>query len=498
MRFSYSSAKPASAACDLLVIGVFEGAVETPAVRQVDAALHGHLSVHLKDEEFTGAEGSLLSIHSHGKIPARKVVLLGLGKPAAFSAERLRRATGRAVKIASSGKAGLMALSLPLKKLGAQDAVQTCVEGAWLATYTFDRYKKDDGKKKKKVLETLTLLHEGLSAAAIRNGEALGTLTSEAAGRARDLVNTPSLDMTPKAVAAEAEKISKASSGRVKLKTFDRTALEKMGCGGILGVAQGSMHEPYMIHFKYSPKGRAKKRIVLVGKGVTFDSGGLSLKPADSMMDMKIDMAGAAAVVGVFSVLSRLNLPLEIHGIAALVENMPSATAIRPGDIVKTMSGKTIEILNTDAEGRVILADALFYGTKQKPDMMIDLATLTGACMVALGHDVAGLMSTDKKLTQRLLAASERTGEAAWELPLVPEYAEMVKSRHADVKNITGGRYGGAITAGLFLKEFVGETPWTHLDIAGPAYNERDYPDYRAWGASGFGVRLLLDFLRSL
>ena len=218
----------------------------------------------------------------------------------------------------------------------------------------------------------------------------------------------------------------------------------------------------------------------------------------DGMMDMKIDMGGAAAVLAIFRALATLKLPIEVHGIAAMVENMPSGTAIRPGDIVKTMSGKTIEILNTDAEGRVTLADSLFYGTTLKPDLMIDIATLTGACMVALGHDISGLMTDDDKLAARLAQASEASGELLWRLPLFEGYADQVKSRHADLKNIGGGRYGGAITAGLFLKEFVGETPWAHLDIAGPAYNEKDYQDERSWGASGYGARLLLEFLRRL
>ena len=500
MRIEYAKQAPTDLKADVLIVGVFEGQKASPAVKRLDAALGGHLSLHVKDDEFGGKELSSLAMHAHGKIPAKKIVLLGLGASKGFTAERLRRAAGAAVKTATAMKARSAAISLPFEKAicPPAEAAQAMIEGFFLAAYRFEKYRFNDGKKKEKRLETMiAVLPPSFTEARMKTAEEHARALAEASGFARDLVNTPALDMTPKHLVEEAGKVA-ASSPRIRLKTFDRAALQKMGCGGILAVAQGSQHEPYMLHLTYRPHGKTKKRIVLVGKGVTFDSGGLSLKPSEGMMDMKIDMAGAAAVLGVFKALAKLEPNVEVHGIAGLVENMPSGTAIRPGDIVRTMSGKTIEILNTDAEGRVTLADTLFYGSKLKPDMMIDLATLTGACMVALGQNVAGLMSNDAKLAQKLLEASSASGEQLWELPLVPEYAEMVKSKHADLKNITGGRYGGAITAGLFLKEFVGETPWAHLDIAGPAHEEKDHPDYRVWGASGFGVRLMLEYLMKL
>ena len=495
MRIFRSASLPHQTEAGLLVIGVFESSELAAPVAKIDGLLGGHLKEHVSSEDFKGKEGALLSMHTHGKIPARKVLLLGLGEKKAFTARKFRTAAARAVRAAEAQKTASLALWLPFDRPESADVAKAAAEGASLAAYRFTAYKKDAKTK----LEEVAML--GPSRLSVKTFDAaleLGTQFAAASLYARDLVNTPSLDMTPRHLAKEAEKLAEATPNRITLKTYGRAELKKMGCGGILAVAQGSEHEPQFVHLKYRPVGKAKKRVVLVGKGVTFDSGGLSIKPADAMMDMKIDMAGAAAVLAVFKVLPLLKLPIEVHGLAALVENMPSGTAIRPGDIVETMSGKTIEILNTDAEGRVTLADALHYGTTLKPDLMVDLATLTGACMVALGQDLSALMTDDEKLSTRLHGAGEAAGEPLWRLPLVPEYAELIKSRHADVKNIGGGRYGGAITAGLFLKEFVGATPWAHLDIAGPAYNEKDYNDERSWGASGYGARLLLEFLKKL
>ncbi len=496
MRITRSIALPHDVKADLLVVGVFEGSEITP-LSKIDGALGGHLAAHVKEEEFKAKPGATLTIHTHAKLPYRKLTLLGLGERKGFDLRRLRSATACASRAASASKAKTLALWLPFDKAGAKaaEAVQAAAEGLLLGSYRYDRYKED--KKAKRVEEAVLLTAASVNAKLFERAVVEAEAFAGASAYARDLVNTPALEMHPASFVQEALALT-IGQKRFSVKIFGRAELEKMGCGGVLAVAQGSAHEPKMIHLTYKPAVKARKRVVLVGKGVTFDSGGLSIKPADGMMDMKIDMAGAAAVLAVFKALSVLKLPIEVHGIAAMVENMPSGTAIRPGDIVKTMSGKTIEILNTDAEGRVTLADSLFYGSQLKPDLMIDLATLTGACMVALGQDLAGLMTDDHKLASRLVSAGETAGEPLWRLPLYADYAELVKSRHADVKNIGGGRYGGAITAGLFLKEFVGETPWAHLDIAGPAYAEKDHADERSWGASGYGARLLLEFLRKL
>ncbi len=494
MRITRSTALPQEVKADILVVGVFEGSEITP-ISKLDVALGGHVFVHVKEEEFKASVGATLTMHTHGKLPYRKLALLGLGDRKGFQLNRLRSAAARAAKMASASKAKSLALWIPLEKASSKtaEALQAAAEGLLLGGYRYEKYKED---KNKPVEEAFLLVASNVNAAVFAKAITEAGAVADAAMYARHLVNTPALDMHPATFVQEALALA-VGQKRMSIKIFGRKELQDMGCGGILAVAQGSAHEPKMVHIAYKPP-NAKKRVVLVGKGVTFDSGGLSLKPAEGMIDMNIDMAGAAAVLAVFRALTVLKLPVEVHGIAALVENMPSGTAIRPGDIVKTMSGKTIEILNTDAEGRVTLADALFYGSELKPDMLIDLATLTGACMVALGQDIAGLMTDDDKLAARLEQAATASGEHLWRLPLFSEYAELVKSRHADVKNIGGGRYGGTITAGLFLKEFVGATPWAHLDIAGPAYNEKDYNDERSWGASGYGVRLLLELLRKM
>ncbi len=494
MRIFRSKLQPHEAAADLLVVGAFEGAELAAPLAKLDALIGGHLKAHVEAEEFKARNGSTLAMHTHGKLPQRKLLVLGLGDRKTFTTADLRAAAARAVRAAEAQHAKKLALWLPLDKVGpAAEAIKALAEGAMLAGYRYEKYKED---KNGRLEELFVLGPSTLAPKAFDAALGLGMLFADASMYARDLVNTPALDMHPATFVQEALTLA-VGQKRMSITVYGRPELQKMGCGGILAVAQGSMHEPKMVHLAYKPA-NAKKRVVLVGKGVTFDSGGLSIKPADGMMDMKIDMAGAAAVLAVFKALPFLKLPIEVHGIAALVENMPSGTAIRPGDIVKTMSGKTIEILNTDAEGRVTLADTLFYGTTLKPDLMVDLATLTGACMVALGQDISGLMTDDNKLAGRLEDAAQAAGEPVWRLPLFADYAELVKSRHADVKNIGGGRYGGAITAGLFLKEFVGETPWAHLDIAGPAYNEKDYNDERSWGASGYGARLLLEFLKKI
>lgn len=505
MRITRSTVLPQEAKADMLVVGIFEGSESAPPLAKLDALLgpaqrgagnRGHLALHVKEEDFKAKEGATLTIHTHGKLPFRKLAVLGLGDRKGFDVRRLRRGAAHAAKLASASKAKTLALWLPLDKTDAKtaEAVQAAAEGLLLGAYRYDRYKED--KKAKPLEEAVLLTAASVNAKVFEKAVSEAEAFAGATMYARNLVNTPALDMHPATFVQEALALA-VGQKRFSIKIYGRTELQKMGCGGILAVAQGSAHEPKMIHMTYKPP-NAKKRIVLVGKGVTFDSGGLSIKPADGMTDMKIDMAGAAAVLAVFRALATLKIPVEVHGIAAMVENMPSGTAYRPGDIVKTMSGKTIEILNTDAEGRVTLADTLFYGSKLKPDLMIDLATLTGAAMVALGHDIAALMTDDEKLAARLAQASLASGEHLWRLPLFEGYAEHVKSRHADLKNISSVRYGGAITAGLFLKEFVGETPWAHLDIAGPAYNEKDYQDERSWGASGYGARLLLEFLRRL
>ncbi len=317
-------------------------------------------------------------------------------------------------------------------------------------------------------------------------------LAAEATCFARDLINEPANHVTATALAEAARAIAREAGLRVRV--FDRAACEKMGMGAFLGVNRGSVEPPQFIHLAYVPRGTARRRIALIGKGITFDSGGLDLKTAEGMERMKGDMSGAAAVLGVLKVLPRIRPPVEVHGLVAATDNMPSGSATKPGDVLRAMSGKTIEVNNTDAEGRLTLADAIAYARQEvKPDEIVDIATLTGAVSVALGSLCAGSMSNDAALQRRVLAAGERVGERLWPLPLIEEYREGLRSEVADLRN-TGPRPGGAITAGLFIREFAGNTPWVHLDIAGAAFTDKDLP-YAPKGGVGFGARTLLEFV---
>jgi leucyl aminopeptidase len=311
---------------------------------------------------------------------------------------------------------------------------------------------------------------------------------------ARDLVNEPPSVATARFLGAQAQNHCRGRGLTVQV--WNKKKIESMKLAGLLAVNRGSLEEPRFIRIHYQPKGKAKKRIALIGKGITFDSGGLSLKPSKSMETMKLDMAGGAAVIAAMSCLPELEIDVEVTGYVPTTDNLPGHNAQKPGDVIRYMNGKTIEVLNTDAEGRLILADALALAAQQKPDYMINLATLTGACMTALGNQVGGLFSNHQPLANSLLQCSQEAGEKLWQLPLVKEYKELIKSSVADMKNI-GGAHGGAITAALILQEFVGDTPWAHLDIAGPAFAESDSA-LCPKGGTGFGVRTLIRFLTSL
>jgi leucyl aminopeptidase len=363
------------------------------------------------------------------------------------------------------------------------------VEGAILGTYTFDRYKRE--KADKAVEELRVLAPQGRVAREVEAGARRGEIFAGATWFARDLVNAPANDVHPAHLAEVAAQVAKEAG--LTLKVYDRAECAEMGMGAFLGVAAGSEQPPKFIHLTYTPA-RPKKRVAVIGKGVTFDAGGLDLKTADGMLRMKDDMSGAAAVLGLMRALPQLAPSVEVHGLIAATENMPSGSAIRPGDVLRAMNGTTIEIGNTDAEGRLTLADALCYAREHvKPDEMIDMATLTGACVVALGPLCSGLLANDHALAGRLLHAAAAAGESVWRLPLIDEYREGLKSEVADINNV-GPRGGGAITAALFLKEFAGDTPWAHFDIAGPAFTERDTP-LAPKGATGVAVRTILTYL---
>lgn len=503
MKIEVSLADITKAKVDLLVINEFEGVREpSGATATANKALGGLIYDLAAAEHFEGKEGQVLLFHAHGKIPAARVAVLGLGKRDEFSLDTVRRLG--AVLIRKARDVGAKSVGTILHGAGVgglepTEAARSLAEGIHLGAYRFLRYRGEEAKKaaEREVKEVKIIIREKGKAAAVRAGIAQGELIAEGVTFARDLVNEPAAKMKPGDLAEVGRELR---GNGISVELFDEEQLRQMGTGAFLGVAQGSDEPPFLVHLIYQPKHLTKKRpkVAIVGKAITFDTGGLSLKPAEAMETMKLDMAGAAAILGLFKILPRLAPAIEVHGIFAACENMPSGKALRPGDILHSLAGKTIEVTNTDAEGRLTLADALTLAVRLKPDAIVDLATLTGACMVALGQEVAGLMGNNERLVAAIKESAKRAGEKVWELPLVKEYKEeYLKSEVADLRNAPKSRYGGAIAAGLFLAEFVGDTSWVHLDIAGPAWAERETP-LCPKGGTGFGVATLAEWLTSL
>jgi leucyl aminopeptidase len=478
---------------DAIVVGVYaEEKTLRDAAARVDKALGGQLSEVLQAERFSAKPAHITHLHTAGRIPAGRVVVAGLGKRADLTLETVRRAASAALRRARDLGAKSAAIEVLGDRLPARSRAHAVTEGSLLGAYTFDRYKKEKAEKR---VETLTVVEaDGRRRREVTEGARTGEVFADATCFARDLVNSPANDVHPTYLAKVAGEIAKAA--KLGVKVFDRAECEKMGMGLFLGVAAGSEQPPKFIHLSYTPSGRKRRRVAVIGKGITFDSGGLDLKSAEGMLRMKNDMSGAAAVLAIMRALPRLAPQVEVHGLIAATENMPSGSAIRPGDVLRAMNGTTVEIGNTDAEGRLTLADALCYAIdKINAEEMVDMATLTGACVVALGPLCSGLFANDQRLAERLLTAAENAGERVWQLPLIDEYRENLKSDVADFNNV-GPRGGGAITAGLFLKEFAGDRPWAHLDIAGPAFVEKDTPTGPK-GASGAPVRTMLCYLMS-
>ncbi|MEK6777875.1 MAG: leucyl aminopeptidase [bacterium] len=482
---------------DLLVVGIFEDdkKLKGPAA-EVNAALKNALQGVMRDENFKGEFEKTLLVHPLGRISAKRVCLIGLGKSKEFTTDRHRRAFARMVQAAKNVQAE--SLLSPFfgwegKALTDKELSKTATEGVLLGTYSFEKYKK---KEKKHGLRNVSfMLEAGMSGTRIQAGIREGTVAAQATNFARDLVNEPGNVINPVALANTARQIAKKAG--LSCRILNVKQISKLGMGAYLGVAQGSINPPRFIHLTYRPRGKsAKKSIAIVGKGITFDSGGLSIKPSDSMQTMKIDKSGACTVLAVMQSLPQIRPNVTVHGIIAAAENMPGGRAQRPDDIVRTMNGKTIEVLNTDAEGRLTLADALCYAGRLKPYQMIDLATLTGACVVALGEYTSGVMGNDQAFIDKFLKSAKDAGEQMWPLPFDDNMKEKLKSSVADLKNI-GNRYGGAITAGMFLREFVGDIPWIHIDIAGPAFHEKGW-GCNPGGATGVGVRSLLHYISSL
>jgi len=474
MRIATESGPLAQVEADALVVPVFEGMREErfAATEWIDAG------------EVTGKYLELTLIHHPKGLVSRRVLLAGAGKAEKFDAAQLRRLSGAAVRLLKSKSLKKIALALDPPQANAEN-VAAGVEGAILGDFEPDQYKTDNDKKS---LDSFTVVVEG-GLASMAVAAERGRILAEAQNFTRELVNQPANLLTPMRLVEAAQKM--ATEYQLDCEVLDREQMEKLGMGALLGVAQGSAEPPALIVVRYKPnEGASQAHLGFVGKGVTFDTGGISIKPADGMEKMKYDMAGGASMLGAMRAIAQLKPAIPVTALVPCVENMPGSRAQRPGDIVTAMSGKTIEVINTDAEGRLILADALHYARQQGCTHLVDAATLTGAIVVALGHLNVGLFANDDAMRDRVLAAAKAEGERMWAMPLEEDYKDYLKSPFADLANV-GGRWGGAVTAAMFLKEFAGDTPWVHLDIAGTAWIDEVKP-FLAKGPSGVPVRTLV------
>lgn len=502
MKISVTRGDIAQTKVDAIIVNLFEG-VKKPGggTGAVDQCLDGAISDELSHTAaFKGKLGETWIFNTYGNLPARYVIVTGLGKSDELDSAKIRRAAAAAIRACQRLKVETAASIVHGAGIGGYDvegAARLTVEGTLLGAYKFDKRKQKKADDPSPELKSLILIeHDAKKLDAVKQGAKIGEAIANSVNATRDLVFDSPNNVTP----ATLRDTAKGIEG-LTVHVLERKDLEKQGMGAFLSVAKGSEEPPYLIHLCYQPsKKKAKKKVALVGKGITFDSGGLSLKPPQSQETMKMDMAGAAAVLGTMKAIAELgNLDIQVDGFVATCENMPSGRASKPGDIVKTMNGKTVEILNTDAEGRLILVDTLTYAQKTvNPDEIIDLATLTGACVITLGEVASGLMASDQTLADNLIKAGKPAGEKFWQLPLYDEFQDMLKSDVADLKNIGARGQAGTSSAGMFLKNFVDEgRKWAHLDIAGPAYTSSDQPEVPK-GATGVGVRTLLYYLYRL
>lgn len=496
LDFTYESTPLNKLSVGALILPFFHKQGLEGELEEFDKKISGAIRQALKRGDFSGKPGAVQLIHPlGGKI--ERIVLTGLGDKAKVSREIVRQAISVAINNLKNVQcADAAVLALDIDSINGKDLGQIISETAILSAYEFSQYKKTD-EKKKIALKEISILADKENLAAIKSGGEIGEKIARAVSLARDLANEPANVVTPASLAAEAVKMAKQNG--IKYKILEIKDMKRLGMGALLGVAKGSEEPAKFIILEYFSKFKVKSSkfkvptIVLVGKGITFDSGGISIKPSQSMDEMKYDMAGGATVIGAMQAAAQLKLPLRIIGLIPSTENLPSGTAQRPGDIVRAMNGKTIEVLNTDAEGRMILADALVYAKKYNPDAVIDFATLTGAIVVAIGEHASGLFSNNENVEQKIKKAGEITGERVWPMPMYDEYFEQIKGDLADIRNI-GGKEGGPSTAAKFLEQFV-DFPWAHLDIAGTAWTTKP-KSYRPKGATGVGVRLIIEALR--
>ncbi len=489
------AATPLTEATAPTVIG-FVAQTDAPAAagvaQTIDAALGGVLTDLTHDGELTGKRDETVVVHPLGRLPARRVLLTGLGKPAALTLQPLRDAAATAARRARSLAGGAVAVALTgpaLDAFGAEAAAQAVVEGAVLGLYRFTHLQQppEDARE----ISTLILLVPAGAVDAAQRGLERGRIIADATNVARDLQNEPGNILTPTEFAARARRL--AQEPGLTCEILDADAMRSLGMGALLGVAQGSVQPPCLMVLRHKGGG-SEPGVGLIGKGITFDTGGISLKTSSAMETMKQDMSGGAAVIAAVVAAARLRLPLNVTAIVPATENMPGPGAIKPSDVVRAMNGRTIEVMNTDAEGRLILADALCYANHLKLTPLIDVATLTGAIAVTLGNQAAGILSTDEALQAEIIAAGQQAGERFWPLPMWEEYDEQLKSNIADTKNV-GGRGGGSITAARFLTKFAGDGPWAHLDIASVDDSDKE-KGVLVKGGTGAPVRTLIQFLR--
>ena len=458
-----------------------------------DSLVQAVIKRALKLKEFSGKKDDDVTLYDVPELRARRVILKGLGPIQDIDRETLRATAGKIVKSCVKKELANLWFAVPKAAGGLNleppEVLEALQEGAYLGNHLFQKYKQ---KNKKKGLKQINFLVEKQEAGKLRHLSTKVAAVCEGTCMARDWVNTPSNEKTPEKFTRSIAGLAKKQG--LKVRVISESLLKQQKFGALLAVAAGSQSKPSLVVLQHTVPG-AKKTVALVGKGVTFDSGGLNIKTGGSMADMKSDMSGAAAVAATLITAARLKTKINLIGAIPIVENMPSGNAIRPGDIIRSYAGKTVEIGNTDAEGRLILIDAMSYVIKRyKPQMLIDLATLTGACLVALGDKIAGVFSNDEELAAAITAAGDKTHERCWRLPLPDDYKELLKSDFADINNMPGSRYGGAISAALFLSEFVDDARWAHIDIAGPAYQKKENA-YCGPGGTGYGVRLLMEFL---
>jgi leucyl aminopeptidase len=490
---------------DCLVLFCSDESKLSGDLKELDRKLNSAISAARKDKRFEGKANQTLLLNSRGFLNCDNILLAGIGDKKEVTAEKLRQAVGSSVKLAEQSRFKRISFSLGdglFDKIQRQaksdhDAIACAIiEAGLLALYHFDEYKSvEKGKEPHRLGEIVLLLSAKSNASAVRKGLNRGKKLAEAVYLSRDLISHPGNRATPSYLASTAKSIAKKYS--LTCKIVGKKEMEKLGMGSLLGVTRGSAEPPALIVLEYKGGKKGEAPIAIVGKGITFDTGGISLKPPASMDEMKMDMSGGAVTLGTMQAVASLKLSINVVGIVPAAENMPSSTAIKPGDILTSMSGKTIEVLNTDAEGRLVLADALSYASRFKPKVIIDLATLTGAVLMALGGTAAAVIGNDNEsdLIKQLIASGTETGERLWQLPLWEEHEEAVKSSIADLKNIASKGFGaGTITGAAFLKPFAGDQPWAHLDIAGTSWSGSAKP-YIPSGPSGFGVRLLVDYL---